>query len=138
MNNLFIVFFLYFLVSACQQRRVEFDLDLSKILPTEELVQYEKCIVIPRSGCAGCVSSAMNFVITNIDSLDETLVIFTGVEDLKLLKLMLGNKILGKKNVFVDTSGMVPANIYFPTLIHLSGGEIRRSERYLVNQFYSN
>jgi hypothetical protein len=129
MNKSSVLFFMFCFVLACQEH-TEFDLNLSRILPGEELAQYERCILIPRSGCAGCISSAMGFVAANIDSLDETLIIFTGVDDFKLLKLRLGANVLNKKNVLLDSSGIIPDKNIYPELIFLVKGKIVGTQRF--------
>lgn len=127
---------LLFSISTGWQEAAIFELKLSEVLPEEKLVLYEKCIVIPRSGCAGCISSAMSFVSENIDSLDDTLIIFTGIQDLKLLKLRLGNRVINKKNVIVDTLGKIRENLSYPTFLRLAEGKVKNVERFLVNQYY--
>jgi hypothetical protein len=130
MSKSLALFFLVCFATACQEH-VEQGINLTRFLPAEELARYDRCMVIPRSGCAGCISSTMSFVAANIDSLNETLIIFTGIEDFKLLKLRVGVNVLNKKNVLVDSTGDIPVNIIYPEMISLTEGKVVKTERFV-------
>jgi len=137
MNKSLVICLLFCFATACQKRAAQ-GINLDGIQRGEELRQYETCIIIPRSGCAGCISNAMGFVVANIDSLDETLIIFTGIEDFKLLKLRVGTNVLTKKNVLVDSTEAIANNIIYPQLIHLTEGKIMRTEKFVPSAHNSS
>lgn len=62
---------------------------------------FKKVIIIPNEGCTGCISNATAFIKENIDSLKSN-VIFTGIQDFKVLKFKIGNKVLNSKKVYFD------------------------------------
>ncbi|WP_339693905.1 hypothetical protein [uncultured Roseivirga sp.] len=68
---------------------------------------YNDIIVIPGEGCGGCISSATYFVTENYESLRDVAIVFTGVQDTKLLKNQIGDEFLNKENVFIDSNNFL-------------------------------
>ena len=62
---------------------------------------FKSIIVIPYEGCSGCISNTTAFVKEHIDTLRSN-IIFTGIEDFKILKLKIGPKVLKSDKVYFD------------------------------------
>lgn len=104
-NSLLIVLTLSFLSFSCAEKYEEHSLRVFKVIKNNE--PASQIIVIPGEGCGGCISSATYFVTQNYERLKEnTFIIFTGVQDTKLLKNQLGNDFLLQKNVYVDENNL--------------------------------
>lgn len=100
------------------------------------------CLIIPGGGCAGCVASGMNFVVSNDSCFSrnqhENMVIFTNINSLKLLKRNLGSHdiedffhIIDFDNIYsVDGSERI-----YPIILYLNNGNIESVE---VQSPYSN
>ncbi len=60
-------------------------------------------VVVPGAGCGGCISEATYFLVKNYDNMvDGVTIVFTGVNDRKLLKNEVGEHFLSKPNVKID------------------------------------
>lgn len=64
-------------------------------------------LIIPGSGCEGCLDNATYFAATQLDSLSFS-VVFTRVQSLKILKFKIGDNMYRHPNVKVDTFNRVP------------------------------
>ncbi|MFQ5447802.1 MAG: hypothetical protein ACE5FF_12790 [Saprospiraceae bacterium] len=90
---------------------------------------FKSCIVIPDEGCSGCIKKSTLFVVNKIDSLSNTLIIFTGVRDMKVLSMKVGKEFLLRKNVLIDSSDILknPAfSSIYPQKIELKSGRAAR------------
>jgi hypothetical protein len=58
-------------------------------------------IVIPGTGCGGCITGVEKEVV-NLCNKGDVKIIFTGIRSLKILKTRVGDSILHHKNVFID------------------------------------
>jgi hypothetical protein len=54
---------------------------------TSSITDYDHVILIPGEGCGGCISSATHFVRGNLNELERTMVVFTGIKDMKLVTI---------------------------------------------------
>jgi len=82
---------------------------------------YEKVLVIPGSGCTGCISDAEKFVIRGMNNLqNQYLIIFTNINSLKLLKLRLGKKVHNQDNIIFDSKNLLHFRSIYPILIKVS------------------
>src|SRR5580658_6131771 len=83
---------------ACRHHDTEayttLDRSLEKTIPEAERLNSRYCIVIPRVGCGGCIDHAVEYLNSKMDSLNEVSIVVTGITDLKLLKLELGNQFI--------------------------------------------
>jgi hypothetical protein len=99
---------LLLLFSYCKNpdngRFVELDKGFRITLPPDALENSRLCIIIPRSGCGGCIDNAVQYLKTKMDSLKDVNIVITGISDKKLLKLELGSDFLSRKNVYLDTN----------------------------------
>lgn len=91
------------------------------------LLQADSIIIIPNEGCGGCIKNATSFIIDNIDSINMP-VIFTRINDKKLLSIHLGTNLLSKTDkVYLDYNNHlseVPEFSVYPTKICLTKQKI--------------
>jgi hypothetical protein len=101
---------LLFIGTSCSQDFGEFPFE------SQRISQYSKVITIPKQGCSGCISGATDYVITTIDSLAESnvAVVFTDINDTKELRLILGEEVLEKSNLYIDKVGVIATK--FPSI----------------------
>jgi len=70
--------------------------------------EYKNYIIIPNTGCQGCISNAEEFLMSNLNSA-KYFFILTNYESKKYLRIKLGDSIFKAKNVFLDST-----NKYYP------------------------
>jgi hypothetical protein len=96
------------LVMSCRQQPTGkfgvLDRVMGKAFPEDVLAQARYCVIVPRSGCGGCIDNAIQYLNTKMDSLKGVYVVVTGIVDRKLLRLELGEAFLERKNVYLDTA----------------------------------
>jgi hypothetical protein len=116
--------------SSKQDKKYEV-LKIKLIEINPNILNAKSIIVIPREGCGDCIQNATHYVKSKIDSI-ESVVIFTGVGDKKLLKIQLGENIWSYKNkFFIDTGNILMASeltSIYPVLISLEKNEIKNVE----------
>lgn len=81
------------------------------MLLADEISQYEYVIVIPGSGCTGCITRAESFFVSNVGD-SRYLFILTGIVSYKNLERRFGRSgILQRDNVIIDNEGLfhIPA-----------------------------
>lgn len=69
----------------------------------ENLKDYDMIIVIPGSGCTGCITVAEKFFNENVNN-DRYLFVFTNNISQKNIRLKLGKDNILKNNVIIDTT----------------------------------
>lgn len=79
---------------------------IAELVPFNILKNKKVVILIPRAGCTGCIDGVTKFVYDKKDSLDNILVIFTGVIDKKLLQINTDSAFLNHKNVIIDNDNL--------------------------------
>lgn len=87
--------------------------------------QYTHIVIIPGSGCPGCISEAESFFMDN--SNEKIFFIFTKIYSSKNLKLRLGIDKLNKENVYLDKENTISdyplnENLY-PIIIDISDSD---------------
>jgi hypothetical protein len=86
-------------------------------------------LVLPNSGCTGCINQAETFMMGNIANQPKLLVVFTAFNSKKALKIRFNQQILqfGGKQVFLDTANEVAkaglANVY-PVVCFAEQGKV--------------
>ncbi len=132
MNKWILMLGILFMLASCVQKESQdFSEELGKIVAKSDLEKYQFCIVIPNSGCPRCVGAATGFVAKNIERLGNTLVIFTDVNDDKLLKLQLEKKSIARKNLIIDSQNLLKGEIGdgdYPQLLSLKKGRVEKVE----------
>lgn len=96
-----------------------------------ELISNNPVIyIIPREGCGGCIQNATHQLVNGIDTLNGAIV-FTGVGDLKLLKLQLGKDFFDRKNVYLDEADVLmnlKISSIYPRTLTLKNNHVSRIE----------
>jgi len=112
MRNLLLALFiiLSILGSTChweqKDKFYEIEEKLTAIIGNENWRNKKFVLIIPRAGCAGCITNAMYLVNENKDKVvDNGIVVFTEVIDIKLLRYRLQRSLLNDPNVIIDTDG---------------------------------
>lgn len=113
-----IVFF-----SSCKEKKEVFQFNKNNF---EQLIEkskknYSAFVIIPGSGCEGCISDAEKFV-TNSAKLKEgkIMFIFTNIVSKKLLKLRLGTDVWSLPNIYIDSINALHFRSIYPTLIKIN------------------
>ena len=94
-------------------------------------IQATTIVVVPREGCGGCISDACGFLVRNQTKFrPDVSIVFTGVEDQKLLKKQVGNKFINDAHVKIDLDNYFLAPVIassYPMLIVLknNGTELK-------------
>jgi len=64
-------------------------------------------VVLPNTGCEGCISSTEQMMKTFVTNKYPVKFILTNIVSVKVLRLKLGDSIISNKNVFIDISNYV-------------------------------
>lgn len=106
MKGRFLILLCMCLLISCQdQKEKEYNRILEEL--NLDLSNISNIVIIPNEGCGGCITDATIFFQENFLSFrDSTVIIFTGVRDLKQLQLTVGSKLLDEKNVFIDSKNL--------------------------------
>lgn len=100
-KNTLILFAAITIVAGCNKDKLE--LYQNAIIKSKiDINSYHRLLVIPGEGCPGCISSAAAFVLNDLEYEDSTLVVFTGINDLKHLKLNVGTALEDCNFVILD------------------------------------
>lgn len=131
---------LFFLVLgftiSCSSPGSEYGKALSFVVQSElegSLVNYESVIVIPGTGCSGCIGKAESYFIQHSRD-NKTLFILTGVTSRKNLNNRYGRSgILKRGNVLIDEDGRFHLKAYegaiYPYRLFIKDGIIIKAER---------
>lgn len=120
------------LLSSCkseEENYIELTTSLSKV--NVQLTEGETgVIIIPGagSGCGSCISQATSYVLDYIDTLSSN-VVFTGVVDMKLFRLEVGDDFLANPKVFIDKENHLMnthVSSIYPRQLTFSGKKIKR------------
>ena len=107
------------LFAACQPskpvKEKEDDFQADSPLFYEGLMKLDKgmanrdyIVIIPGSGCGGCIGQATDFFLNYEKSLQiDWAVVFTGVMDKKQLKINVGDRFLELPNVWIDEDNVL-------------------------------
>jgi hypothetical protein len=99
---------------------------------TVELTKIKAVIFLPREGCQGCISDASAMTIDLLDKRNDVSVIFTVVNDLKLLKRQYGN-LLDHPLVSIDVQGLFRDNrvsSIYPQIAYMKNGICYKVEEF--------
>jgi hypothetical protein len=116
------------LFTACHKkdkRLNAIDKDLNAVLSRNEISSANFCIIVPRTGCGGCIDNATTYVKINLPRLSHTEAIFTGIIDKKQLSLEVGDDFLKKQNVHLDTNNVfrdLEIQSIYPQVIKIQNG----------------
>lgn len=79
-------------------------------------------VIIPNTGCSGCITSAETFLKNTVSKSDKLRFILTNIASVKMLKLKIGNKIVDHPNVYIDKENMFykgSFNSIYPTILFI-------------------
>jgi hypothetical protein len=135
MRNIFLLAIILFGCSK-QQEWDQIEMTLYDVMGRKTAEQAKKIFLIPKVGCGGCIDNAVLFVKENIKVLGDVHIIFTGIEDLKLLKLSLGSEIYTLNNIYIDKNrafeNFKEVSIY-PKIIIMDEGRIKDIKTFDIN-----
>lgn len=90
------------------------------------LIEYKKpvkeIIILPTSGCTGCVQSGEQYMLQHLNN-DSILFVLTEIHSLKSLELRFGKDVLLQSNVYIDSLDYFYPP-YFEEVIYPFIGEI--------------
>lgn len=128
---LFVAFILFFQsFMGCSRK----DIRLNEISNAVELNSKEHnfqdamaLLIVPRSGCDGCITNSERFILDNLNNLPKLHVVFTATSSQKALRLKMGDSIYNHDQVFVDLSNSfyTPALMsVYPMVAYLEEGRV--------------
>lgn len=125
---------LSFLLGCASPKEVHPTLDeLTKFLTAEgldkdELSSIRVMVLMPNTGCDGCVGAGKTYLLENPEVLDgEMVVIFTQIKDVKKFNMRFGKAFTEHPHVFVDLKNEVQKMgfiSFYPEIIHLENEKI--------------
>lgn len=89
-------------------------------------------LVLPNSGCTGCINEAETFMTTHIDEQLNLYAVFTTFNSLKAINIRFGEQLTnwGGKRIFLDTANHITkaglASVY-PVVCLVEDGRVRRA-----------
>lgn len=111
MNKYLSIFLLSILLIACSEIKKQSQLKMvdrtlksaMKVYGLEtSRANYFAYVIIPGTGCAGCITHAEMLLHENIELSDRVCFVLTNIESLKMLRNKLGNDVLDRVNVVLD------------------------------------
>lgn len=127
--KIFLLYITPLLITSCEYKDYGKKIyDTAKVEFGEEISDYNKIIVIPGSGCTGCISNAEKFFLENHVNTDIKF-IFTHYYSLKNMILRLGgvDNVL-RPNVFIDDNDLFYIQDYrehiYPYVIIIENNKI--------------
>lgn len=94
--------------------------------------QFKAYVIIPNTGCPGCISNAESFLKDHINELRNVRFILTNIYSLKILRYKLTNEILKNENIIVDIEKKYFAEEFsesiYPLILYLDGNSIIKLE----------
>ncbi|AUP78496.1 hypothetical protein [Flavivirga eckloniae] len=119
--NLYIILYIILFISCKSDKKKENNDQL--IIQTNELLSnmdtcYEKIIILPGTGCAGCITVAENFFKENYKN-PKYLFLLTNVQSIKMLKNKTKIDVENHSNIFIDYDNKYSnyKNSIYPTVI---------------------
>ncbi len=131
MNRFLLIFFLIFI--SCNKETYYNSLQ-KKIEKhsKSDLEKYRMIVIIPSSGCTGCITQAENFFVDHYKQQDIKF-IFTNLFSYKVLKIKVGVEKIRQKNVFVDSLNLFYLDKFkeriYPFKIEIKENKIIKIER---------
>lgn len=99
----------------------------------DNMQSYESVVIIPSSGCTGCINSAEQFFLNNVSD-TSYFYIFTNYFSKKSLRLRLGESNLMKKNVYLDSCDVFYSDKYnesiYPVKVYINNGRVNTVTRF--------
>lgn len=112
--NLIIYIAILFIYSSCNNQKENYinsvRIELKK-LDDLLLDKYSYVVIIPGSGCSGCITEAESFYMRNKEN-KNIFFVFTDILSIKSIKLKVGKDVIERKNVFFDKNDVFLSNDY--------------------------
>lgn len=110
--------------------RVEIKSLENKIHQTYEDIIKNKSylLIIPQSGCPGCIDRALKFVQKNTSKDSTFLVVLTNISDKKYFYYLAGANVMDNENIQFDNNneiGKLSHTTIYPKIIFLKKGKIK-------------
>ena len=124
----YLIFFLALAVCSCSKldEKGFYEKALKKELFS--LDSISTVVVVPGTGCPGCITGIENFVKGHYNKVRDTKIVMTYVASKKRLTLKLGKECIASDNVFVDNDNFfyhpTSENNIYPTILFLNGKEV--------------
>ncbi|HMO39981.1 MAG TPA: hypothetical protein PKC76_11420 [Saprospiraceae bacterium] len=117
-----VVITIFLFLLSCKKGNDEFPLFKEAILYDSTLtdLKLKKFLIIPGSGCEGCISQAESYVIRMAKHQPEIGFIFTNIKSEKMLRLRLGEKLTEKSNIIFDPSNKLFFRSIYPIYVEVS------------------
>jgi hypothetical protein len=112
---------------SCDRTEKRIQYSLHTIFDEDALSEAEYLFILPRLGCSGCINNATSFVVENLDEIPNSLVLITGVEDNKKLRIQVGEEFLSHEDVVIDKGNEFmkpPLASSYPRIIRLKNGKV--------------
>lgn len=135
--NLIIYITILFICSSCNNQKEKYinsvRVELEK-LDNQFLNNYSYVVIIPGSGCSGCITEAENFYIKNKEN-KKIFFVFTDILSIKSIKLKVGKDVIERENVFFDKKNAFLSNDYnekiYPLIFNIK-------EKENIHYYFSN
>lgn len=107
---------------------------IKKIDPSYSINENLTYVVIPNSGCSGCITTTEAFVRDHYkgDKLKNIRYIFTRISNFKQFKFQFGNEFLTNKNILIDKDNIFiypdSENYIYPAIVYRSAQHISAIE----------
>ena len=127
MRKISFILIVIILFAACSEN--DYKTELTKVLKNniEDLLNYDLIVVMPGSGCTGCITVAEDMFQNNVSN-ERYLFVFTHNISQKNLKIKLGSDNFTKPNVIIDKDNRFYLKNYeeriYPLAIVLNKGKI--------------
>lgn len=98
-----------------------------------DLSKINAIILLPREGCEGCISDASQMAIDLLAERSDIAVIFTVVNDLKLLHRQYGNSLLKNDLVSIDLQNLFRDDrvmSIYPQIAYMKNGKCYKVEEF--------
>lgn len=110
--------------------KVDNNIDLNK--------DINNIILIPNEGCGNCISNTTMFFKNNTKYLKNNIIIFTGVNDIKQLKISIGVEFLGLEHVYIDSKNYFAKSelsSVYPQILNIKNNKVLNNKLFDEYEF---
>lgn len=130
-NLLFVLIFIITITISCNE--YNYQSEISKRLYAHfknDLKNYDMIVILPGSGCTGCITNAEDFFIKNVQNNDKIKFILTYNNSIKNLTLKLGKENIYLPNTFIDKNNSFYLSAFeermYPMAAILDNGKVTK------------
>lgn len=109
--------------SEMQSINEQFHTALNANSPGEDAKKYKAYLVIPNSGCSGCISSAEDMLKRGINQSNQVKYVLTKIESLKMLSYKMGFDVTKNEKIIIDKQNLFnsgPLKSIYPQILLIS------------------